>query len=261
MMNAAIAHRMVPGAIAILGLVAFWEVTTRLTGYGDTGSPTAIIAAIWRERSLLVEHGSASMTLAVAGLAVAVVFAFVVASAFSVSRRFHQATIGFVLASQTVPLVAIAPLVAVVIGSGAFANVVIVAWLCWFPAVVSFTQGLFNVSAGPFAVLRVAGATRWQIYRHLRLPGAANSLVAGVRASAGFGLIGAIVAEYGGSQTGLGALIMGHVLGTRVLSMDALLGLVVVCSVMGALLTWAAYALARYALRNWLSVPADGSRT
>ena len=86
----------------------------------------------------------------------------------------------------------------------------------------------------------------------LRMPGAARSIVARVRASAGFALIGAIVAKYDGAQEGLGAVITQHVRGIHAPPADTLFGLVVVCSLLGVLVTWGASALTRLALLHWL---------
>jgi NitT/TauT family transport system permease protein len=194
----------------------------------------------------------ATLSVAVLGLGVALAVALLTASIAAMSRRASQAMSPFVLAQQTIPLVAIAPLVAGMIGEGTLALVLVTAWLCWFPAVIAMNTALRKVDAGAADVFRVAGATRWQTFARLQFPGAAAGLVAGVRASAGFALIGAIVAEYGAASHGLGAMIIRHVRDITPLADDTLFALVLTCAALGALVTWAAAAIARLALARWL---------
>lgn len=236
-------------AAGFLLLAALWQLAAWLDG---AVSPAAVLAAIVRRRDAFLNDALVSLAEAFCGLTVALVAAFLTATALAMSEAVNRAASPLILASQTVPLVAIAPLLAGVLGSGFVSIVVITAWLCWFPAVIAFIHGLRTVSADQLIVFRVARAGRWQIFRHLRLPGAAPALASGVRASAGFALIGALVAEYSGAKAGLGAAIIRHVAGIEVLANDELIGLVVVCSLLGLLLTWGAHAAARRVLRPWL---------
>jgi ABC-type nitrate/sulfonate/bicarbonate transport system permease component len=233
----------------LVGLVLVWEVAASLFG---GIAPTAILSALIREAGLFGQHVAVTAFEAVAGLALALTFALLTSSAFALSRRANEVAMPLVIASQTVPLVAISPLLAALIGDGLLANILITAWLCWFPAVIAFTHGFLHVHPERLSIFRVASGTRWQIYRNLRLPGASGAIVSGVRAAAGFAVIGAIVAEYGVANSGLGAIIIQHVREIHVLPPDALGALVVVCALLGTAVTWGAYAVAKFALRPWL---------
>jgi ABC-type nitrate/sulfonate/bicarbonate transport system permease component len=238
---------------ALLALLIVWELASRAAGARTAvPPPSKVVAAIVRDRQLFFEQGLFSVTEACLGLAIALVAAFVTASVMVLSERVNRATFQFVLASQTVPLVAIAPILASIIGDGMISVAIITAWLCWFPAVISFSQGLRDVSSDQLSVFKVAGATLWQTYLYLRLPGAARAIVSGVRSSAGFALIGTLVAEYGNAKHGLGALIIENVRGINTFTSDALFGLVVICSLLGVLITWSATWIAATALRDWL---------
>ncbi len=240
----------VVAALALGTLVLLWEFLSRSSSQPAVPSPTAILAAIWRDRALLATHSLTTLTEAVLGLALALCVAFTVSALLAVSKRAHYTLFPVVLASQSIPLIAIAPLLAVLIGEGLVATVIITAWLCWYPAVVAFTHAFVEVHPDRMALFHVAGATRWQTFKLLRLPGAAPSFAAGVRASAGFALIGAIVAEYGGAKVGLGAAIMNHVRDIQRLPADTLFAIILVSSVLGLMFTWAAYNGARLALRQ-----------
>jgi len=236
-----------------VALLVVWELASRGSGaHASVPPPTEVVAAIAREHRLFFEQGLFSVAEAYLGLSIALVVAFVTASALVLSKRVNRATFPLVLASQTVPLVAIAPILASIIGEGMFSVAIITAWLCWFPAVIAFSHGFREVSSDQIAVFKVAGATQWQTYLHLRLPGAARSIVSGVRSSAGFALIGTLVAEYGNAKHGLGSVIIEHVRGINILPADALFGLVVICSFLGVFITWTANWIAKTALSNWL---------
>jgi NitT/TauT family transport system permease protein len=101
------------------------------------------------------------------------------------------------------------------------------------------------------ALFQVAGATRMQTLFRLRIPTASPAIAAGVRSSAGFALIGTLVAEYGSAQSGLGAVIIRHVRGIDLLSADLLWAYIVVCSVAGVFLTWSSHRAARLVLRRY----------
>lgn len=241
-------------AATLVSLLLLWEVAARPGGpQAVLPPPSTIVAALWDYRELFAPHALATLLEALGGLIIALLLAFATATISALSLTGHRIVTPLVLAQQTVPLLAIGPLIAPLMGNGPFAIMLIAAWLCWFPAVTAFTLGFLRVRAEWIAVFRVAGASRWQTYRFLRLPGAALSLVTGVRAAAGLALIGAIVAEYGGAQRGLGALIMQHVSDDRALPAMAVFALVLLCSSLGLLFTWGATAAARAALRKQIT--------
>lgn len=238
---------------AAAAVLLLWEVGARAIGSdADFPALSAVVTAIWRDRALIFHNLLPTTAAALIGLTIALFVAFCVATLSALSARGHRALTPLVFAQQTIPLLAIAPLVAPLIGHGLLSVALIAAWLCWFPAAAAFTIGFLQVDPERLAVFRVAGATRWQIHRRLRIPGAASMIVAGVRGSAGFALIGAIVAEYGGIQRGLGALVIRHVTGAKPLPADTLFGVVLTCAALGAALTFGAQALARSLLGNWL---------
>jgi NitT/TauT family transport system permease protein len=240
-------------AIIVAALLLAWELTVRLAGSpGGPPAPTAVAAAIVRNIPFLTRNALFTLFEAAAGLTIAVTAAFLVASAFARSPLAHASFMPLVLAAQTVPVLAIAPLLAAAIGEGVFANVVVTAYLCWFPSVIAFTHGFLNVDPDRLALFEVHRATPGQTWRRLRLPGAAPALVAGIRTSAGLGVISAIVAEYGTLVGGIGATIVRHIRHIEVLPNDRLYALVVVASLAGVAFTEGAHLLARWSLRGWL---------
>ncbi len=152
------------------------------------------------------------------------------------SRTLDRALLPWIVASQTVPVLAIAPIVLVILGSLGFAGVapkaVIAMYLCFFPVTVAMVQGLRSPQRIETEMLHTYAASRWQALWLLRLPAALPFLFPALRVGIAAGLVGAMVAELPtGAQAGLGArLLTGSYYGNTVqiwstLVMSALLGL------------------------------------
>ena len=250
-----IAHpRWPPAVLVSAALFIVWEVLVRTSG-GSSGppAPSAVLFALFQNFGFLGRQAAFTLFEAIAGLALALVLAFGVSSSFARSSLAHRAFMPLVLAAQTVPMLAIAPLLATAIGEGAFANVIVTAYLCWFPAVIAFTHGFLNVDEDKLTLFEIHGARADQVWRRLRLPNAAPALVAGIRTSAGLAVISAIVSEYGTLVGGIGATIVKHIRQISVLPIEQVYALVLLASVLGLLFTEATHRLARYSLRDWLT--------
>lgn len=234
-------------------VLLIWELYVRLHNPDFTlSSPSAILTSIIQQKELWLEQSLPTLFVAISGLVLGLVLAFITSSIIAFSRLMDTALTPLVLASQTLPIVAIGPIIASIIGAGLFSQVVITAWLCWFPAVIAFTYGMQNVPAERLNLMKISEASKWQIYTKLQLPGSANYIVSGIRASAGLALISAIVIEYGGAEKGLGATIIQYVNGSLALSNDALIALVVICSLLGLTITWFFYSISKLALGHYL---------
>lgn len=236
--------------VAVLtSLLLSWEVTGRASG-GTTPVPSQVLSSFVADPQFYLRATGATAVEAVGGLLIAVGAAVTVASAFALWVPVRRAFLPLVIASQTIPLIAIAPLLATVIGDGLASRVLVTAWLCWFPMVVSTTHGMMTVDPRQLALFETYGAKRSAIFWKLQAPSSAPALLAGVRAAAGFALIGAIVVEYSGATEGLGAFLMGQLIHPT----DAVrvFGVVLVASLGGLALTEGAHALATRLLRRYL---------
>ena len=160
------------------------------------------------------------------------------------SRTLDRALLPWIVASQSVPVLAIAPIVLVILGSLGFAGVapkaVIAMYLCFFPVTVAMVQGLRSPQRIETEMLHTYAASRWQALWLLRLPASLPFLFPALRVGIAAGLVGAMVAELPtGAQAGLGArLLTGSYYGNTVqiwsaLVMSALLGLLLTSVVAG----------------------------
>jgi len=134
--------------------------------------------------------------------------AVLLASLFLYSRLLERMVLPFALALRSVPLVALTPLFLLWLGSGFATKVVIVSIITFFPMLVNASQGLRSASPAALEMMHTLAANSWQVYRHIRLPSALPMIFAGLRITTTSAILGAVVAEYIGSNAGLGFLVV-----------------------------------------------------
>ena len=190
----------------------------------------------------LLYHAAVTAQSTLAGFVFGSLLGIALAAAIVHSRTLDRALLPWIVASQTVPVLAIAPIVLVILGSLGFSGIApkatIAMYLCFFPVTVAMVQGLRSPSRIDTELMRTYAATRLQAFWMLRMPAALPFLFPSLRVGVAAGLVGAMVAELPtGAQAGLGAkLLTGSYYGNTVgiwsaLVMSALLGLVLTAAV------------------------------
>jgi NitT/TauT family transport system permease protein len=170
--------------------------------------PSAVLAELAHQPGLYASNALVTLYEAGAGLLAGALVAFVVAVVSLHSPLLNRALTPFVVVSQTIPVIALAPLLVLWLGYGALPRVVICALIAFFPMTVSASQGFRSTDPQLLLLLRSLGASRWNVFWRVRLPGAAPFLVAGTRTGVTLSLVGAVVAEWTGSDHGLGYLVL-----------------------------------------------------
>ena len=194
-------------------------------------------------RNLLL-HTAVTAQSTLVGFVLGTLLGVLLAAAIVHSRTLDRALLPWIVASQTVPVLAIAPIVLVILGSLGFSGIApkaaIAMYLCFFPVTVAMVQGLRSPQRIDTELLHTYAATRWQAFWLLRWPAALPFLLPSLRVAVAAGLVGAMVAELPtGAQAGLGAkLLTGSYYGNTVgiwaaLVMSALLGLTLTGAVAG----------------------------
>jgi ABC-type nitrate/sulfonate/bicarbonate transport system permease component len=236
-----IARRWGPPLLLVAALLVAWEAYCRLAGVSPVvlPAPSRILEQLWTFRGDAVRHTLPTLAETATGLAVSVVVsvaAAVLMDRFEVARRALQPLL---VASQTVPVVAIAPLLVLWFGFGLAPKILIVVLVTFFPVTIALLDGFAAASGEATDLLRSFGAGRGQLFRKLRWPAALPSFFTGLRIAATYGVIGAVFGEYVGAYEGLGIwmqlsqnafrtdLVFAAILLAAVLSV-ALFGLVVV---------------------------------
>lgn len=191
--------------------VVLWEAFARLAGL-----PVFILpppGLVWQKaltslaNGQLLYHAFVTLQEVLLGLGLGVSVAVVLGYTLAKSQRLEKALSPYIVASQSVPVVAIAPLLIIWFGSGLFSKVLICALIVFFPVLVNTVVGLRSVPADLHDLMRSLEATRWQTFRWLELPAALPVLLGGLRVGATLSVIGAVVGEFVGADRGLGFLI------------------------------------------------------
>lgn len=149
-----------------------------------------------------------TVTATLAGFLLATVIALAVAGLLSSVPFLERVLLPFIVSFQTLPKIAIAPLVILWLGFGSLGKVSVVTIVCFFPILVNSLQGLKIRDRDRYELIRSLGASRWLTFRYLRLPTAVPYIFAGLHIGIIFALIGAVTAEFVGSRSGLGYVLI-----------------------------------------------------
>jgi ABC-type nitrate/sulfonate/bicarbonate transport system permease component len=203
-------------ALFLAALIGIWQLAASIGLLADVlgledflvPSPSEIAQAAWDSRSLLAENAWVTLReiLLGFGLAVAAGVAFAMAMHFSLLVR--RSTYPLVIASQTIPIVAVAPILVLWFGFGIVPKILVVALVCFFPITVATLNGLSAADPEASKMMRSLDASRWQIFRRLSAPNALPYLFTGMKISVVFAPIGALFGEWVGASAGLGHLIL-----------------------------------------------------
>jgi NitT/TauT family transport system permease protein len=172
-------------------------------------TPSSVFIALYRgfASSLYIDHIWVTLAETLMGFVLGTTLAFVLGTVIALSRRIEYFLYPFVVMFQAMPKVALAPLIIVWFGLGLTSKVVNAALVAFFPLMVNTIVGLRSAEEDKVNLMKSLAATRGQIFWMLQLPNAMPYIFAGLEIAMIFALIGAIVAEFVGAQSGLGMLI------------------------------------------------------
>lgn len=197
--------------VLMAALLGLWEAAAR--GFAIPGyilpPPSAVGIALYRgvRSGIFVEHVWVTMLETFLGFALGATAGFVLGTAVALSKRFEYYFHPIIIMFQAMPKVALAPLIIVWFGLDLTSKVINASLVCFFPLMVNTIVGLRSADEDRVSLMRSLAASPAQIFWMLRLPGALPAIFAGLEIAMIFALIGAIVAEFVGAQSGLGVLI------------------------------------------------------
>ena len=200
-----IANKIYPAA-ALFVFIIVWEAVVWLKDVPEylLPAPSVIFAEFFRSFDLLMYHAGATALEAAAGfligVALSVVFAVAMSMVLPLKRMFYP----FMIISQTVPLVVIAPLLAIWFGFGFLPKIIMSVVVVFFPVTLSLTEGLATCDGDLVDMMQAMKATRWQTYRIVRIPNAMPAFFAGMKIAAAYCVMGAVISEWTGASRGLG---------------------------------------------------------
>ncbi|NLW19537.1 MAG: ABC transporter permease [Candidatus Cloacimonetes bacterium] len=180
--------------ISSKAVVAFWVLP----------SPGAVLRVFRQQPALLWSHLRPTLIASVLGLLLATLLGVLTALGMHGSRVIRQVLYPYLVVSQTVPVISVAPLVVLWFGYGISAKVFVVILMCFFPIALGLFEGLKQVSQEQIRLLRSMGAGKWMIYRHLKIPASLPAFFTGLRLAATYSVMGAVIGEWLGGESGLG---------------------------------------------------------
>jgi putative hydroxymethylpyrimidine transport system permease protein len=227
-------RRWLPPLAVIAALLGLWELAARWELIADALSiepflvpaPSDVAESLWTDRELLAENAWVTVQEVLLGFAIAVAAGVAFAVALHLSEVLRRAFYPLLMASQTVPVIAIAPILVVWLGFGIGPKLVIIALVCFFPITVNTLDGLRSVDPELPRMMRTLDASRAQILRRVEIPAALPFLFSGAKIAAVISVIGAVFGEWSGADEGLGHLILvaqGQVQTARVFAAVAVL--------------------------------------
>ena len=198
--------RVVAPFCAVAGLLIAWQLACMagLVPNFMLPSPVEVVRALVKDFGLLMGHMWTTLAEAAIGLAIGVAVGFAFAVLMDKFETFYLAFDPLLTVSQTVPTVAIAPLLVLWFGYGLLPKVLLVVLTTFFPVTVALAGGFRSVDPDEIDLLRTMNASEWQIFRYAKLPAAAEQFFSGLRISATYAIVGAVISEWLGGFTGLG---------------------------------------------------------
>ena len=198
--------RVVAPLCAVASLLLIWQLVCMagLVPNFMLPSPVEVVVALAGDFTLLMGHMLVTLEEAALGLAIGVAVGFVFAALMDKFETFYLAFDPLLTVSQTIPTVAIAPLLVLWFGYGLLPKVLLVVITTFFPVTVALASGFRSVDPDEIDLLRTMNASEWQIFRYAKMPAAAEQFFSGLRISATYAIVGAVISEWLGGFTGLG---------------------------------------------------------
>lgn len=192
--------------LLLLFLLMVWHFVTEieLVPAFMLPSPLDVIRAFIDSLPELMGHARISLTEAFLGLGLSIALAFVIALLMDRFDILFKALNPILVITQTIPTVAIAPLLVLWLGYDMAPKITLVVLTCFFPMTIALLGGFKASDTDAINLMRAMGAKKWQIYRYIKLPNALPGFFSGLRISVSYAIVGAVIAEWLGGNSGLG---------------------------------------------------------
>ena len=251
-------RRLGPPLALVAILLGAWELWARTSGVSPflLPAPTQVLSALWEFRSEALRHTVPTVIETVVGFSISIACATVVAIALDRVAWARRAVEPLLVGSQTIPIVAIAPLIVVWFGFGLLPKVLVVVLVTFFPITISLLHGFASTTAEAAELMRSFGATPGATFRKVRWPAGLPAFFTGLRISASYGVVAAVIGEYVGATDGLGIWMQ---LSQRSFRTDLVFAAVVLTAVLSVGLYGVVVAAERATIPWWRASRAAGA--
>ena len=202
-------RKLLPFAAIVL-LLVLWEAGVAIFHVRPfiAPAPSAVAALLVKKIGLLLQNLAPTAIEAVSGFILGNLAAIIIATVFVYRRTVEEAFFPIAVMVHTIPVMAYAPILVLLLGNGIEAKIAIAAMICFFPTLVNMTRGLRSVTPQQMELMRILSASPREVFFTLRLKNALPYLFSALKIAAATSVIGAIVGEWIGATTGIGALII-----------------------------------------------------
>jgi putative hydroxymethylpyrimidine transport system permease protein len=199
-----------PPLLLLALVVGVWQLVVTVAHVPDYlfPAPSAVASSLGSDVGLLGPATLVTLREMILGYLLAVGLALAIAVLLHFSWPVRRAVLPILVLSQTVPTVLLAPILAILLGYGIESKLVVVAVVCFFPIVVNAVDGLRSADPELVRMMRTLHGDRLAIFLRVELPGALPATFSGMRVAATYAAVGAVFAEWAGSSSGLGFVIL-----------------------------------------------------
>lgn len=191
-------------------LIIIWQVLVKYLKIPSyiLPAPSDILMEFYKDRTLLLFHSKVTLIETILGLVISVFVSFIFAFLMEFIPLFKKCFYPLIYVTQMIPTITIAPLLVIWFGFGIKSKVLCVVLTCFFPILINFVSGLENIDIEYLNLFKIMKANKLQTFLHLKLPTSLESLFVGLRISATYAFIAAVVAEWLGGSSGLGVYMV-----------------------------------------------------
>jgi ABC-type nitrate/sulfonate/bicarbonate transport system permease component len=225
-----------PQSLALgAALVLLWQIAamTGLVPAYMLPGPVRVVQAFIADFPLLMRHLGRTLIEALWGLFLSVAVSLALAVLLDANRFLKRSVTPLLLLTQTMPTIAIAPLLILWMGYGMAPKIALIFLTCFFPLAIGLLDGFDQADGDAIRLLRSMGATRRQIYRYIKIPQSMGAFFSGLKISSSYAIVGAVISEWLGGDAGLGVYMIRV---RRSYSFDKMFAVILLTAVLSLLL-------------------------
>ncbi|MFL2627607.1 MAG: ABC transporter permease [Dehalococcoidia bacterium] len=199
-----------PAFILIFSLLVIWEISCRIADVPKwlLPVPTDIVIELYQHWDLLLRHSFVTMYEILIGFSFSIVTGTLIGGFIVYSKTLEKTLYPIIISSQTIPIIAIAPILLVWFGYGLLPKVLVVGLIAFFPIAVNTIDGLKSIDEDIVKMMKTLGANKSQIFKKIQIPNSLPYIFTGLRIGMAASVIGAVISEWVGSSEGLGYLMI-----------------------------------------------------
>lgn len=209
--------------------------------------PTDIVLAFANNFFDLMKSAAVTVSEAIRGMFVAVLLSFMVSLVMDRYTAINRALYPLLIVTQTVPTIALAPILVLWFGYGETPKIILITLSCFFPIAIGLLDGYKSADIDAIRLLKTMGASDFQIYRYIKLPSAYGHIFAGLKVSASYSIASAVVAEWLGGNSGLGVYMVAM---KKSYAFDKMFATIFLISAISIIFVWV-FALAEKIFMPW----------